>query len=89
MADETAPTETEAAPTKTSSTRSSSKAKSSSKPADGQDLYADALEKGYLGTVPDENPNSAYSLESGPDSPPLVPDNETSFHAPPKENPDA
>lgn len=48
----------------------------------------DPLAKGYIGTVPDENPNSAYSLQSGPDSPLLIPDNTTPFHAPPKENPD-
>lgn len=32
-------------------------------------------ELGYLGTKVDPLPNSAYSLESGPDSPPAVPDN--------------
>jgi hypothetical protein len=59
-------------------------ARKAAKPADD-----DPLAKGYVGFVPDENPNSAYSLQSGPDSPLLVPDNKTSFHAPPKENPDA
>lgn len=29
----------------------------------------DAQEKGYVGTVPDPNPNEAYSLKTGPDSP--------------------
>ena len=28
--------------------------------------YAEAEEKGYFGTVPDQNPNSEYSLEGGP-----------------------
>lgn len=30
------------------------------------------LERGYRGSVPDERPNSDYSLESGPDAPELV-----------------
>lgn len=43
-------------------------------PADaGQDevqaKFDEANEKGYFGTVPDGPPNSAYSLQSGPDSP--------------------
>lgn len=29
----------------------------------------EAAEKGYIGSVPDPNPNKAYSLQSGPDSP--------------------
>jgi hypothetical protein len=33
------------------------------------DLYADALAKGYFGERIDTHPLSAYSLESGPDSP--------------------
>jgi hypothetical protein len=33
------------------------------------------LEQGYVGTTFDTNPNSAYSLASGPDGPPLIPDN--------------
>lgn len=33
------------------------------------------LAQGYVGTTFDEHPNSAYSLASGPDAPPLVPDN--------------
>ncbi len=35
------------------------------------------LEQGYVGTTFDEYPNSAYSLASGPDAPPLVPDNKS------------
>lgn len=35
------------------------------------------LEQGFRGAVPDPEPNSAHSLLSGPDSPPLVPDNTT------------
>lgn len=31
--------------------------------------YEDAQKAGYLGYVPDPNPNEAYSLQSGPDSP--------------------
>lgn len=30
------------------------------------------LERGYRGSVPDERPNSDYSLQSGPDAPELV-----------------
>jgi hypothetical protein len=38
----------------------------------------DAAEaKGYYGYVPDETPNSAYNLTSGPDGVPLVADNRT------------
>lgn len=31
--------------------------------------YEDAQKKGFLGTVPDTNPNEAYSIQSGPDAP--------------------
>ena len=31
-------------------------------------------EQGFLGRKVDPRPNSDYSLESGPDAPPLVPD---------------
>lgn len=37
-------------------------------------------QKGFIGHVPDENPNAAYSLLTGPDAPPLVPDSTTSVH---------
>lgn len=40
-------------------------------------LIAPEQERGYFGTVPDPHPNSAYSLASGPDAPPLTPDNRT------------
>lgn len=33
--------------------------------------FEEALERGYFGSVPDPRPNSAYSLESGPDGVPL------------------
>jgi hypothetical protein len=39
--------------------------------AEVQKKVDDAEAKGYIGTVPDENPNSAYSLASGPDAPPV------------------
>lgn len=47
----------------------------------------DALAKGYIGSVPDPEPNSAHSLASGPDSPLLAPDDRTRTpqHAAPKE----
>lgn len=37
----------------------------------GQAAVKKAEEKGYLGTKVDPLPNSAHSLESGPDSPPV------------------
>lgn len=37
--------------------------------AEVQSKRDEAREKGYEGNVPDEQPNSAYSLQSGPDSP--------------------
>jgi hypothetical protein len=40
--------------------------------AEVQEKMDDALEKGYIGVVPDPNPNLAYSPLTGPDSPPLV-----------------
>ncbi len=36
-----------------------------------------AEDLGYIGTKVDPLPNSAYSQESGPDSPPAVPDDRT------------
>jgi hypothetical protein len=39
--------------------------------AEVQKKTDEAQEKGYIGTVPDEHPNSAYSLASGPDAPPV------------------
>lgn len=37
----------------------------------------EANEKGYYGPGTDPTPNEEYSLESGPESPPAVPDNLT------------
>lgn len=37
--------------------------------AEVKSIRDEAREKGYEGSVPDENPNEAYSLQSGPDSP--------------------
>lgn len=37
--------------------------------AELQAVTDEATAKGYYGSVPDPNPNSAYSLASGPDSP--------------------
>lgn len=37
--------------------------------AEVQAKVNEAEEKGYVGTSPDPFPNSAYSLQSGPDSP--------------------
>lgn len=43
----------------------------------------DAIEeKGYVGSVPDPNPNLAYSPQSGPDSPALAPDDRTRTEQP-------
>lgn len=39
--------------------------------AEAQELADQAEEKGYLGTKVDPLPNSAHSLESGPDAPPI------------------
>jgi hypothetical protein len=53
--------------------------------ADTAELEAKVAEiedKGYIGSVPDPLPNSAHSLASGPDAPPLVPDNRTRFEQP-------
>jgi hypothetical protein len=47
------------------------------------------LERGYRGSTNDPNPNSAHSLASGPDSPPLVPDNRTRFEQPSTPAPDS
>lgn len=44
----------------------------------------EAQDKGYFGTVPDdEHDNDAYTLRTGPDAPPLVPDNKTRVAQPP------
>lgn len=37
--------------------------------AEVQAAMDEATSKGYFGTVPDPNPNEAYSIQSGPDSP--------------------
>jgi hypothetical protein len=47
--------------------------------AEVQSKMDDALAKGYIGTVPDPHPNEAYSIKSGPDSPPLVEDSTARF----------
>lgn len=47
--------------------------------AEVQAKMDEALAKGYIGVVPDPIPNSAYSLQSGPDSPPVIDDNQTRF----------
>jgi hypothetical protein len=52
---------------------------------DVAEKVADEQAKGYVGDVPDPLPNSAYSLESGPDSPPHVPDDKTRVGLPVKE----
>lgn len=39
-------------------------------------------EKGYIGSVPDPNPNLAYSPQTGPDSPPLAGDDRTRVEQP-------
>lgn len=41
-----------------------------------------AEDKGYFGEVPDKTPNKAYALTSGPDAPPLCPDDRTRFEQP-------
>jgi hypothetical protein len=38
--------------------------------------------KGYRGQTFDPHPNSAYSIATGPDSPPLVENNQTRFQQP-------
>lgn len=37
--------------------------------ADAQSTYDEAAKQGYYGSVPPQPPNSAFSMESGPDSP--------------------
>lgn len=37
--------------------------------SEAQDSYQEAASKGYFGSVPPQPPNSAFSMESGPDSP--------------------
>lgn len=41
---------------------------------DAQKQVDDEQSKGYVGVKVDPRPNSAYSMESGPDSPPAVDD---------------
>jgi hypothetical protein len=59
--------------------------------AEVQATADDATAKGYIGEVNDPHPNDAYSIKTGPDSPPLVPDNTTRAAQPTvtKENPNA
>lgn len=47
--------------------------------AEVQSKMDDALAKGYIGTVPDPHPNAAYSIQTGPDSPPVIEDNQSRF----------
>lgn len=56
--------------------------------AEVQKIVDRAEEKGYFGEVPDREPNGAYSLLSGPDAPPLAPNDRTRFAQPafPKES---
>lgn len=56
--------------------------------AEVQAKVDEAEDKGYFGSVPDPHPNSAYSLQSGPDSPPLAEDDRTRSGQPaaPKES---
>lgn len=49
---------------------------------DVADQVNEANAKGYVGTVTDPEPNSAHSMESGPDSPPAVPDHRTRIAQP-------
>lgn len=42
----------------------------------------ESLEKGYIGEVSDPHPNEAYSILTGPDSPPLHEDDRTRFAQP-------
>lgn len=61
---------------KKSSTKDSSSSAKADAPADAG-VVTDpdkALEVGYFGFSPDENPNEAYSLETGPDGPPVNPE---------------
>jgi len=50
--------------------------------AELQEFVDDAEAKGYIGFVPDPNPNKAYSLQSGPDSPAAVTDNASRVEIP-------
>ena len=61
--------------------------KRASTPDDGgaaelQELADEAEAKGYIGTVPDPNPNEAYTLLTGPDSPTAVTDSTTPVEVP-------
>jgi len=40
-----------------------------------QSVFDEAREKGYLGDTPESHPNSAFSLQSGPDSPSVAEQN--------------
>lgn len=37
--------------------------------SEAQNIYDEAVRKGYFGTVADGPPNEAYSIKSGPDAP--------------------
>lgn len=47
-----------------------------------QEEFAQSLEKGYFGEVPAQVPDSAHTLATGPDGPPLAPDDRTRFEQP-------
>lgn len=54
-------------------TKTSTSSKSSdSGQAEVQDSFTQAQEQGYFGRKVDPEPNSAHSLESGPDAPPVA-----------------
>lgn len=50
-------------------TKGASKASGDAGQSEAQKTYEEACARGYLGTVPDQPPNSAYSAQSGPDAP--------------------
>lgn len=49
--------------------KAASKARGDAGQAEMQSKYDEAAAKGYVGAVPAGPPNSAYSMESGPESP--------------------
>ena len=50
-------------------TKTASKARGDAGQAEAQSKYDEAAARGYFGAVPAGPPNSAYSMESGPESP--------------------
>ena len=49
--------------------KGASKASGSAGQTEVQNQYDEAARRGYFGSVPDQPPNSAYSVQSGPDAP--------------------